>query len=275
MFTQMWLAGVIGLMLVSIAIVQILGLERRRAPALPLWDIPRVAGFYTTIVGSLAGFAVASSVFIANLARGDPQYEDAMAMFIVAFLVLIGTTMQFAATPNLAESAPGYVADQQLSYSVANVSFYVGVAVAWLGLRLLVLASGFDTLGKILSWILFFSITAGAFRLSMHIYRHTLIGRLACFSIPAIAAALTLLYRFGAAEVIPDLWPAENQALYFAALAFLAGGLAYGSQTFLLALHGDSRWERIVASYGPSWLLGYCQASVLTIYLLWLAVVQT
>jgi hypothetical protein len=270
----MWIAGVVMLMLVAIALVQALGLRQRQAPAWPLWDIPRVAGFYTTIVGSLSGFAVASSVFIANLARGDPEYEDAMAMFIIAFLVLIGSTMQFAATPNLAETAPGYVADQQLSYTVANVSFYVGIAVSWLGLRLLVLASGFETLGTILSWILFFSITAGAMRLSMHVYRHTLLSRLACFSIPAIAAGLTVIYRFGAVELVPELWPADNQALSFAVVAFFAGGLAYASQTTLLSWHGNPAWERIVARWGPRWLLGYCQASVLTIYLLWLAVVE-
>src|SRR3712207_6353408 len=137
----MWVAGILLLLLLAVGIVQLLARDEREGPAMPLWDIPRVAGSYTTIVGTLSGFTVASAVFIGNQARGSSFFEDAMGMFIIAFLLLISSTMQFAATPNLTgDLRAAYIGDQHLSYVLANASFYLGVAISWLGLRLLLLA---------------------------------------------------------------------------------------------------------------------------------------
>jgi hypothetical protein len=270
-----WVAAVLVLLTIAVAIVQFLSLQRREGPALPLWDIPRVAGTYTTIVGTLSGFTVASAVFIGNQAEGQEFYEDAMGMFIVAFLLLISSTMQFASTPNLAtDPRPAYIGDQHLSYVLANSSFYLGVAISWLGLRMLLLAVNFTFFADILTWLLLFSIVAGAVRLSMHLYRHTTLSAKACFACPFLALGLGLLLRFGLAELWSDLWPADNIPLSFATMAFFVGGTAYLSQTALLSIHGEPRWEELAASIGPRWLLTYAVAAMLMVVLLWIAVAE-
>jgi hypothetical protein len=269
----MWVAGICLVILIGVALTLAADRRPRPMPALPLWDIPRVAGSYTTIVGALSGFTVASSVFIANISGGSREYEDTMGMFILAFLILIGATMEFATTPNLSSDVrPSYLGDQQLSYTMANASFYLGIAISWLGLRRLVLAIGFEEIAMILTWVLLFSIIAGAVRLSMHAYRHTLANPIACFAVPPVALGLVLIYRYALVESWGGLWPAENESLSLAAAAFCVGGLAYGAQTLLLTLHGNQRWGRIVAAFGSKWLLVYNQAVVTMIFLVWTAV---
>src|SRR5262245_66417216 len=81
----------------------------RRGPAPePLWDIPRVGGLFTSIVGSLAGFSVASATFLSGQAatRGAERFELVIAMFLTAFLILISCAMGFATVPSAPLDGP-------------------------------------------------------------------------------------------------------------------------------------------------------------------------
>ena len=269
-----WLAGITAALLLGVATVIALSAKERLSPAVPLWDIPRVAGSYTTIVGTLSGFTVASAIFIANGARGSPAFHDAIGLYVLAFLSLIGSTMQFATTPNLAGDRPkSYVSDQNISYVLANLSFYVGVAMSWLGLRLLLLAIDFGSFAATLTWVLLFAIVLGAFRVSMHLYRHTLLPPFACFSVPPVAFGLVLMYRL-VADMAPMFWPANNQVLAFATTTFFIVGAAYLAQTLLLALNGHTRWEGLVTRYGHRFLIAFAQMSVVMVFFVWLAVAE-
>ncbi|MPZ49277.1 MAG: hypothetical protein GEU75_08255 [Dehalococcoidia bacterium] len=271
----MWVAGVLLLFVAGGAVSLTLSWRQRPAPAMPLWDIPRVAGSYTTIVGSLAGFTVASAVFIANVTRGSVELEAAVGMFILAFLVLIASTMQFATTPNLGgEVSTQYLSDQHLSYMMANATFYIGIAISWLGLRLLLLAIDFTDFAGTLTWVLLSAMILGSLRLSMHVYRHTTTNPIGCFALVPVGFSLALAYRWLAEEVWGDLWPSEDQPLHFAVVAFFVAGAAYAYQTALLTLHGNPAWERLLARIGQKWLVMHAQAAVMVIFLLWIAVAQ-
>lgn len=271
----MWIAGIVILLSLSAGVTSLIGWSRRSAPAMPLWDIPRVAGTYTTIVGTLAGFSVASAVLIANLARESAAFEDAMGMFIFAFLLLISATMQFGTTPNLATGvSERYLGDQHISYVMANTAFYLGVALSWLGLRLLLLAIGLEVLPDILIWVLFFSVFVGSMRLSLHLYRHTRLSALASVSVPPVAFAFAIAYKAGIVAAWDDLWPSHNESLFLTSVAFVIGGAGYVMQTALLALHGNPRWEALLSRFAERVVLAYAQSVVTIIALVWLAVID-
>jgi hypothetical protein len=135
----MWLVGILLLLAVAVAVSLRAG-WRQAPPLAEIWDIPGTARTYTTIVGTLAGFSVTSSIFVANLsvARQSTSFEGVMALFLVAFVVFVSSAMQFGTTPNLTAAQPGpYRAVQGYSYLLANAGFYLGLCLSWLGLPLL------------------------------------------------------------------------------------------------------------------------------------------
>jgi hypothetical protein len=270
----MWIVGVSALLLISAGVSVLLALRERPTPALPLWDVTRVAGAYTGIAGTLSGFTVASAVFIADVTRGSLESEGAVGLFILAFLMLIASTMLFATTPNLTgELTQHYLSGRHLSYMMANTTFFVGTALSWLGLRLLLLAIGFSGFAGTLTWVLFAVLVLASLRLSMHLYRHTTINAMACFALLPMALGLAFLY-WTLGDSLDVLWPDQDQPLAIATVAFFVAGAAYAIQTLLLALHGHRGWEELVARTGQRWTIAHAQASVTVIFLLWLAVAE-
>src|SRR3712207_7117868 len=98
----MWLVGVLFLIAVAAAVVARLGRSGRPGVTVLPWDIPGLAGPYTGVVGTLAGFSVASAIFIANLslARESPTFAAIIGMPLVSFLTLVTSAMVYSSTPN-------------------------------------------------------------------------------------------------------------------------------------------------------------------------------
>jgi protein-S-isoprenylcysteine O-methyltransferase Ste14 len=163
-----------------------------------IWDIAGTARTYTTIVGTLAGFSVTSSIFIANLsvARRSTNFEGVIALFLIAFLVFISSAMQFGTTPNLTgPGSEGYRTVQEYSYLLANASFYLGLCLSWLGLPLLLAAIGLDYLADVFAWMVLFAILGGAMRVSssgLNIF--TRIQLLSGLSLPFICFGAAAIY---------------------------------------------------------------------------------
>ena len=225
------------------------------------------------ISGTLSGLSLAAAVFIATLAPNSPNYEASIGLFVFSFLILVATAMQFATTPNLQLEGRS-AAHQYLSYITANSSFFLGVALSWLGLRLLLISIHLDDLAGILTWVLLFAILAGAFRLSMQLYRHGGVSGLVCLFIPITGFVFALLYRFVFSEAWSALWPDADASLRLGIVAFAISGLAYLFQTFTLAAHGNSGWEAAVDRFATGYLAGYGQSIVIVIVFVWIAVAQ-
>jgi hypothetical protein len=105
---------------------------------LPPWAIPSLTGPFTGVVGTLAGFSVASAAFIANLslARESPTFASIIGMPLVSFLILATSTMIYRSTPSatpVGECDPDSAA-QRLSHLLGNTSYFLGLTVGWLAL---------------------------------------------------------------------------------------------------------------------------------------------
>jgi hypothetical protein len=223
----MWLVGVLFLIASAAAVVARLGRSRRPDATVLPWDISGLAGPYTGVVGTLAGFGVASAIFIANLslARESPTFAAIIGMPLVSFLILVISAMVYSSTPNAVadgEDDPD-AAVQRLSHLLGNTSYYLGLSVGWLALPPLLEALRLPDLAAGFVWLLLVALVVGGARLTILIYRLTAAPAAACLALPNVGFALPALYRVVAARAAPSLWPAGDGAL---PLAFVAFGVA-------------------------------------------------
>ena len=87
----MWLGGVLVLLAAVVTAASLVGRTLRNAACSPVWDIPAVASTYTGIVGALAGFSVASMVFLATRtsAARTESFGVTMGWFLAAFICFL------------------------------------------------------------------------------------------------------------------------------------------------------------------------------------------
>src|SRR5215204_3440574 len=132
---MMWIFGTLVVFAVGIAAIAAIGWAPRATPSPPPWDISSLGGTYTGILGTIAGFSVASAIFIAGLdvARTSPVFAMVMGMLLVAFLILVFSALIYASTPNLPNIADHAVA-QPLSHVRANMCGCLGLTLSWLAL---------------------------------------------------------------------------------------------------------------------------------------------
>jgi hypothetical protein len=279
----MWLVGTVAVVVIACLITFFIArhwpLEEKR----PIWDLARAAGTYTSIVGTLAGFSVASSFFLANLSRSTraPELETVIGMLVIAFLVLVGTAMTYGAMPTYSggHTAPEgslvddkFVTVQKLIFLLGHTSYYIGIALAWLALRPLTVALGLQTFASILTWLLLFFVIAGAGRLGMHFY--SLIGgnRLATTLMPCIGIVLTSLYRLVAVPIVPALWPAFAPVLSYAVVAFALSFVGFTSSSLLIYVLASPGETPHLRRRGHQFILFFIQAVCCSIALLWYSV---
>jgi hypothetical protein len=274
----MWVVGII-LLLCLVSLFALLLAHKRRAAALPLlWDIPRVAGAYMGIVGTLAGFTVGSSFFLANLFinTGMQEFETVMGMFLMTFLVLVGTGMMYGTLPNYASGKTTdnqFMVAQQTIYILGNTGYYIGISIAWLSLRPLLISLNLRNLADLFSWLLLFVILAGGTRLSLFVYRLTLASRLTVSAVPIVGFLAATLYRLGVAPLLPGLWPSTNVSLNFAVVAFILNAVGFSAGTYILVYQGANAPSAAIVRRRDTILLVYVQAVTTVIMLLWYAVV--
>ncbi len=273
----MWIVGVAVLLAIASVAALLVARVRGGEPRSPVWDIPRTSATNTTIVGSLSGFAVASSIFIANLRvnQDDRSFESVIGLFLVGFVTLVGTAMMFGMVPNHAEvdEAPqksGSV--QYIDFTLASIGYYLGLSAIWMGLRPLLLALDMTEVAGIFTWVLLFVAVSGAGRSAILIYRFSSFGRQIVLAVPLIALALTALYRLLLVPLFPALWPEGGAPLAMVLIMFVVGSSGFVASNLLIA--GMSRAalnERVVRARELG-LLAYAQVAACAVTLLWWAV---
>lgn len=273
----MWILGS-ALMLVVVVGVALLVEGRQTRPKLPLlWDTPRVAGSYTGIVGTLAGFTVASSYFAANLwlNRSGAQFEMMLGMLLIGFLVLVGTAMTFATVPNAPRDRNAdewFAGVQSTVYLLAITLYYAGLSITWFSLRLLLLAIGLPALAEVMAWLLLFVAYAGASRLSTALVHYSFAGRLTGYVMPALGLAGAAGYRLGLAAAAPGLWPASRAPLAFSVLLFVMVGVGFFSSNNVVIPRAFATKPLIPFLTKERLLLVYNQCVVTLVFALWFAV---
>jgi len=274
----MWLIGVLVLLAVGSAVIVLIGWAPRPNPSPPPWDIPALAGPYTGIVGTLAGFSVASAIFVAdlNLVSQAPSFAVVVGMFLVSFLILVATAMMFGSTPHVPDDETGGAEHdalvQQLSHMVANVGYSVGIALSWLGLRPLLKSLRLDAPADVFTWLLLTSVLAAAGRIALFLYRLTAANAPACLAIPLVGFGLATIYRLVVVRAVPTLWPADNAALTFAIVAFGVTVVGFVMQSGLLVIQGSSLLRTALRRSGHRVMLAYAQTSITVVALTWFAV---
>jgi hypothetical protein len=269
-----WIVGVVLLFILGAAIVVAIGWEPRRREEPAMWDIPGLSGFYTGIVGTLAGFSIAAATFIAGIssAQGTPAFAAAIGMLLVSFLTLMGSAMMYSDTPSFPASDDEFnVMFQSLSYVLANALYFLGLSLGWLAMRPLLVMIGLDELADAFTWLLLATVVAGSTRIAVFVYRLTAANKRACIAIPVLGIALPVIYWLLADRIWPALWPAENAAIGLSFVAFAVASIGYIHQTVLLVTHGGSRVEQTIRQnrhrFAPAYLLLISQS----VTLVWLA----
>ncbi len=272
----MWLGGVLLLLAAVVAVVTRIGRTLRPVPSEPIWNIPAVASTYTGIAGALAGFSVASTVFLAyrTAALGTDADVATMGMFLVAFIGFLVASQMFGTLPNreAVEDAEGDDLDQRLGFLLAIVGYYVGLSISWLGLRPLLIGLRQRGLADVFAWLLLAAVFAGAARLGVFLYRLTTVRGAACLTIPFLGFGAAAAYRLLAVPVVPSLWPARDAALAITLVVAGIAALGFAAETAMLAFHGDARLRRRLPGLGQRLVLAYVQAVVTVVALLWFAV---
>ena len=272
----MWIPGIaLGLIFSSLAVIPLISRTRLQGQVPKLWNLGAVAIGLTELSGSLAALSLAAAVFIATLTADSGVFEDSIGLFVLSFLILTGAAMQFASTPNRQENeSEEFHSIQNVSYVIAISTFFLGIALSWIGLRLLLLAIRADTAADILTWILLLSIIAGALRVCTHLYRHTEAAPSICFAIFAIGFLGPIAYKAGPVGVWSDLWPQRNETLYLATIAFVIAVVGHSFQTAILAVHGHERLEPVITRFHQPFLALYALNVIEIVLLVWLAVAE-
>jgi hypothetical protein len=274
----MWVFGIAGLLVVTaLAALTLHRSYDRRAPPPHSWDLGALAAAYASIIGPLAGLSVASTIFLANLDAADPSrvLDDVVALFLLGFIILVGTGILFATLRGRQGTGSGE-ADSTLAatgYLFANTGFFMGVNVTWMGLRPLLLSLGMPTVAAVITWLLAFAILSGASRSAAWLKALLGLGR-SPLTIPAVAVTLAVGYRLLSMTLIPGLWPTTDAVLALGVVVFLVAAASFGWETATLgiaSLPGTGRaalvpWMRRAA-------LVHVHFSIAALTLLWFAVV--
>jgi len=202
---MMWVVGTLIMFAVGVAAIVAIGWTPRAMLGPPLWDISSLGGTYTGIVGTIAGFSVASAIFIAGLdvARTSPLFATVMGMLLAAFLILVFSALIYASTPNAPNIADHAVA-QPLSHVRANMCGCLGLTLSWFALVPLLHMLGLPSLAVTFTWLLLFVAVAASGWVALFAYHLTSATVRACLAIPILGFGLAALYRLVGAR----LWPA-------------------------------------------------------------------
>ncbi|MCD6057638.1 MAG: hypothetical protein K0Q89_1168 [Thermomicrobiales bacterium] len=270
---MMWIVGTLIMFAVGVAAIVAIGRTPRAMPGPPPWDISSLGGTYTGIVGTIAGFSVASAIFIAGLdvARTSPLFATVMGMLLAAFLILVFSALIYASTPNALNIADHAVA-QALSHVLANMCGCLGLALSWLALVPLLQMLELPSLAVVFTWQLLFVTLAAAGWVAVFAYDLTTASARACLALPVLGFGLVGFYRLIAARLWPALWPATDAALQFAFIAMGVAGMIMAFHLGLLAAHGSEAGRRRLQRSAHRVALAYSEVQIMTAGLIWLAV---
>jgi hypothetical protein len=242
----------------------------RRDPAFELGD---VAARHVGILSALAGFAVTGVVFLVTQARNVPDptgtsFTTVLAMFVVAYMGYLSSSLLFANVSNRAEDSTFDLAAAQ--YAAASISLF-SVFLGWFALKPLFETFGLTAIADLTGWFLIGALIVGYGLLATALYRSGYASAQLTMLLPLFAFAGILVYTIVIAAFAPSLRSAEA-TLGLTALAFIAGVPAYGLMTILPILARRDRLAPILADRWHLVVIGYAEGVMVLIGFLLLAV---
>jgi hypothetical protein len=272
----MWLVGILGLFLLTASVTALLARREQQPPNIH-WEVVGLGEAYAGIVSDLAAFSVTAAVFLADIQTEAKQsLADVMAMFIISFIILMGTTVTyttFSGVSSPEEMIEDFQLGRRVMYIFSTLGFYLGLSTGWLGLHPLLMAINLQEVANVLIWILLAALFGGSSRLGA--WLHTLLGvnLLTTSLLSFIAFAAAALYKLVLVPRYPELWPTTHTALSLTALVFAVGFPIFALDTLMIARHGNQKAYIALQWVGSKILPSYIACASTSVFLLWFAVI--
>jgi hypothetical protein len=270
------IVGVLAFLVALSAVLTWFGWRKNEPAPELLWEPRSFAASYTSVIGPLAAFSVASAIFMAGVSvnRQTLAFETMIGMLLVAYIVFTGTAMMFASTPGsvAGKSDDGkFLRLQRYSIAIAMLGYGVGVSIAWLTLSPLLIAIELKELADLFIWILLVTTFAASARWSLFMYRMFEVRRPAAMLMPGICLIAAGLYHLGANTWFPALWPAGNAPLTLTIVLFGIVVLGFATHSMMLNGHGAAPADRLIERHGHRMTIVAYGASTGALFLLWFA----
>ena len=274
----MWLIGVLVWMSLIAGIIGLVNRKPHSATTSARWDIASLAGSASSIVAPLASFSVAAALFLANLTRAAqaPTFADVMALFLIAFIILMGSAIMYATDRSIRVDqhlSETFEATHRVLYILATVAFFLGITMSWIALHPLLLSIELTDLAGVFAWLLLVAILVAGVRIAAFLYALLDIRLLPAAIIPIVSYAGVAIYRLVLVPRFPSLWPQDNAVLSFAILVFALAGMAIGVESFVISFHGDQRLHDLFRRFGSTILPPYAALALAAVVFLWLSTV--
>lgn len=247
--SPVWILGLVGLLLLvglpALAVPRI----RRVAEPPSIWDIPRTAQIYTTVVGSFAGFAAASTVFVARLGFDRPTeaFEEVMGLLALSFMMLATSAMQFGNMPNAAgRDDEQFLRVQRLSFLVSNTALTQGIIASWLALQTLTYYIGLVGLAEALGVFMIMVVGLGLLRLTQYIHDCTALSARWCIAGVPLVVAGAALYFYGFGGLAPHFLPPAGQPFHYAFVSATVVGTGFGWQSLMFSALLNRRLNEVL-----------------------------
>jgi hypothetical protein len=243
-----------------------------------LWEPRAFAASYTSVIGPLAAFSVASAIFMAGVSvnRQTPAFQTMIGMLLIAYIVFTGTAMMFASTPGRPSPSKGddenFERLQRFSIAIAMLGYGVGVSIAWLTLRPLLVAIELAELANTFVWVLLVTTIAACARWVLFLYRLFETRRFVASLMPVLGLGFASAYYLILRHAFPQLWPSSNAPLTIAMILFGIVLLGFATHSMMLSSYGSDEFNAVLAKHGHRITLAYYSAATGALFLLWFAV---
>jgi hypothetical protein len=225
----------------------------------------------------LAAFSVASAIFMAGVTvnRQTDTFNTMIGMLLIAYIVFTATALMLASTPGSIvqkDHEEAVERMQRFSIAISLLGNGIGVGIAWLTLRPLLVAIELDELARLFAWVLLVTTAAACARWSMILHHLLDVRRAAAAAVPGLGFFGACFYYLVLADALPMAWPGGDAPLVLSVVLFGIALLSFASQSILITASGRASFERLLERYGHRLALAYYAAASGALFLLWFAV---
>ncbi len=270
----MAIAGLLAFVCALGAVLIWLGWKKNSPAPVLLWEPRSFAASYTSVVGPLAAFSIASAIFMAGVSvnRQTQAFETMIGMLLVAYIIFTGTAMMFASTPGaISDSGENFRRLQRFSIAIAMLGYGVGVSIAWLTLSPLLKAIDLGGLSETFIWLLLVTTFGAAMRWSLFMYRLFEVRRRPALLMPPVAFLAAAAYHLAAREAAPQSWPGHGAPLVLTILLFAIVVLGFAGHSLLLNAYDPDRENPWLAAHGHRLAIVMYGVATGVLFLLWMS----
>ncbi len=237
----------------------------------PSFEPTEVSGRSVSILGGLAGFAVTGVVLIvaqtSSSGRDGAELTTVLAMFVVAYVGLLSTGVQFANVSGTVRAPFDLPAALYVGTAISQYFIFIG----WFALRPLFQAFGLTEMADIAGWLLVAANIVGYGGLASSLYRSGYANLRTIGILPLIAAGVAVAYVVAVRLLVPG-GVVPGATLTLTLVGFIPGAAMSGLLAILPILAGHERLGRVLAERWHLVIVGYTISVMVLVELLLVSV---